>query len=65
MIKFGQFMQYGKRKILIKKFCEKCGLEIHDNKKMWLYMSHISRLLQNIHFPIEAVLNSLQTQNWN
>ena len=25
VIKFGQFMQYYKRRLFIKKFCEKCG----------------------------------------
>ena len=37
-------------------------MQIWTNLKLYHYISNISRLLQQFHFPTEVVVNSFQTQ---
>ena len=53
------------QRILYKKESEKASMLIWTNfDDLLLHMSNLSRLLQKIHFPIDDVLNSLQTQDF-
>ena len=50
-------------KILYKKDSKEVSILIWTNfRKLCYYISNISDLLQKFHFPIEVVLNSLQTK---